>query len=141
MTLDARHCLAPQTFPLIDKYKLSAGTYTDGHNATSSWCTHWFAPNPTFANGGAGGIAWYEQGVRFLKVDRAGKIQEIGYYLPTGGQSSDVEWITDRIAYVADYLRGLDIVNFGGHPPPASPPPAAPDEPAPPPTTTTPATP
>ena len=32
--------------------------------------------------------------------------------LPLAGQSSDVDWVTDRIAYVADYLRGLDRPAF-----------------------------
>ena len=67
---------------------------------------HWFDAHPACANGGLVAIAWYEQGVRFLKVDSAGKIEEIGYWLPMAGQSSDVDWISERVVYVADYLRG-----------------------------------
>jgi hypothetical protein len=121
MTLDASSFDTTHTFRLISQYRMHTGVVADGHQVTSSWCVHWFSPHPSFANGGLVAIAWYEQGTRFLKVDAAGKIEEIGYYLPTAGQASDADWISDRVVYVADYLRGVDIVRFTGDIPAASP--------------------
>jgi LVIVD repeat-containing protein len=121
MTLDARNWQTTHSFPLISQFRMSTGDVLNGSNVDSTWCTHWFGANPRFANGGLVGAAWYEQGVRFLKVDAAGKISEIGYWLPVSGQSSDVEWITDRVLYVADYLRGVDILEFTGDIPPSFP--------------------
>jgi hypothetical protein len=121
MTLDASAFATTHTFPLVDQYRMHTGAVVDGRQAASSWCVHWFSAHPSFANGGLVAIAWYEQGTRFLRVDGAGKIEEIGYYLPTAGQASDADWITDRILYVADYLRGVDIVRFTGAIPPAYP--------------------
>jgi hypothetical protein len=121
MTLDARNWQTTHAFPLINQFRMQTGNVINGSNVDSTWCTHWFGVHPRFANGGLVGAAWYEQGVRFLKVDAAGKISEIGYWLPVSGQSSDVDWITDRILYVADYLRGVDILEFTGDIPPSFP--------------------
>jgi hypothetical protein len=129
MTLDASGFESSRTFSLISEFRMQSGVALDGRAPASTWCTHWFSPHPTFANGGLVAIAWYEQGTRFLRVDAAGKIEEIGYYLPTAGQASDVDWISDRVLYVADYLRGIDVVRFTGDIPPAFP---APDPGAPP---------
>ncbi len=126
MTFDASDFADSQTFSLLSEYRMRTGVVLDGHQATSTWCVHWFSPHPSFANGGLVAIAWYEQGTRFLKVDAAGGLEEIGYYLPTAGQASDVDWISDRVLYVADYLRGIDIVRFTGDIPPAFPAPGAP---------------
>jgi hypothetical protein len=41
-------------------------------------------------------------------------MEEIGWYVPIGGQSSDVDWISSDIVYVADYLRGLDVLRYTG---------------------------
>jgi hypothetical protein len=121
MTLDASGFESSRTFSLISEFRMQSGVALDGRAPASTWCTHWFSPHPTFANGGLVAIAWYEQGTRFLRVDAAGKIEEIGYYLPTAGQASDVDWISDRVLYVADYLRGIDVVRFTGDIPPAFP--------------------
>ncbi|MEA2273583.1 MAG: hypothetical protein QOI98_2291 [Solirubrobacteraceae bacterium] len=121
MTLDARNWETSHTFPLINQFRMQTGTVVNGSNVESTWCTHWFGVNPTFANGGLVANAWYEQGVRFLKVDASGKISEVGYWLPIDGQSSDADWVTDRVVYVADYLRGFDILKFTGDIPPGFP--------------------
>jgi hypothetical protein len=121
MTLNARDWQTTHAFPLIDQFHMQTGTVVNGSNVDSTWCTHWFDEHPAFANGGLVAIAWYEQGVRFLKVDAAGKISEVGYWLPVSGQASDAEWITDRVLYVADYLRGVDVLKFTGDIPPSFP--------------------
>ena len=134
MTFDARNWASTRTFDLLSEFKMSTGTIVDGKNIESTFCVHWFDTHPSWANGGLLGIAWYEHGARFLKVDSAGKIEEIGYYLPIGGQASDVDWISERIVYVADYLRGIDILEFTGDIPPSFPKPSpiAPPAPMPP---------
>jgi hypothetical protein len=95
-------------------YRLSTGTLLDGRSPETTWCTHWFSPHPTFHGGGAVAIAWYEHGTRFLKVSADGAVEEIGSWLAPPTQASGAYWITDRIVYVADYLRGLDVLRFTG---------------------------
>jgi hypothetical protein len=96
------------------EYHVAPGTYADGRNVTQTWCTHWFNEHPTFSNGGMVALAWYEQGVRFLKVAHDGGIEEIGWFLPHAGQTSGVYWINEQILYTADYYRGLDVLRWVG---------------------------
>ena len=106
------------TFQQVDEYRVLPGTPDQGRLPDSSWCTHWFQEHPRYRDGGLVAISWYEQGTRFLRVGQDGKITEEGYYLPTGapvqGQASAAYWITDRVVYVTDYTRGLDILRFEG---------------------------
>ena len=113
-TWDTRGWRASQRFTLVDQFKMSTGLPPQGASPESTYCVHWFDPHPTYANGGLMSIAWYEHGVRFLRVGVDGKLSEIGWYVPIGGQSSDVDWISDKVVYVADYLRGLDILRYTG---------------------------
>lgn len=132
MTFDARSFGQSRTFALLDEFKLGTGMIADGRSPETTFCVHWFSPHPTWANGGLVAIAWYEHGTRFLQVARDGQISEIGWFLPYGpGQASDVDWITDRVVYVADYLRGLDVLKFTGDIPPSFPAPPAPGAPMP----------
>jgi hypothetical protein len=101
-------------FSPIAEYHLANGTYTDGKNLTQTWCTHWFMEHPTFSNGGLVALAWYEQGIRFLKVGHEGAIEEAGWFLPHGGQTSAVYWINEEVMYTADYYRGLDVLRWTG---------------------------
>jgi hypothetical protein len=104
-----------KTFKPLAEYHVAPGTYTDGRNVSQTWCTHWFGEHPTFSNGGMVALAWYEQGVRFLKVSHAsGAIEEVGWFLPHAGQTSGVYWITERVLYTADYYRGIDILKWTG---------------------------
>jgi hypothetical protein len=82
--------------------------------ADSTYCVHWFTPHPTYRNGGLVAIAWYEHGTRFLQVGRDGSISEVGWFLPLGTTASAAYWITDRIVYVSDYNRGLDVIRYTG---------------------------
>ena len=108
-------------FQLVDQFSMSTGTVSDGRSPYTTWCVHWFTEHPTFHGGGLVAIAWYEHGVRFLKVGTDGKIEEIGHYLPYIGQSSAVYWITDRVLYTADYYRGMDVLKFTGDIPQGTP--------------------
>ena len=120
-TYDASDWRNTGTFNLLDEFRLSTGLVADGRMVDSSYCVHWFTPNPTYRNGGLVAISWYEQGTRFLKVDRNGIISELGWFLPLGTTASAAYWITDRIVYIADYTRGLDVVRYTGEIPAGEP--------------------
>lgn len=120
-TYDTVGWMGSKAFRLAGEFTLANGTIIDGRNVDSTFCVHWHQQHPKYANGGMVAIAWYEQGIRLLKVGREGQIEEMGYWLPLTGQSSDVDWVTDRLIYVADYLRGVDILRFTGEVPPSFP--------------------
>jgi hypothetical protein len=122
-------------FTLLDEYFLATGTPDEGRMPDSTYCVHWFTPHPGYRNGGLVAIGWYEQGTRILNVAPDGKISEVGHFLPLGGSTSAAYWITDRIIYLVDYNRGLDVVRYTGELPAPAPepqpePPAAPAPPA-----------
>ena len=109
------------TFKLVDEYTMVSGTpLTTGTTPGVTFCTHWFDPNATYRDGGLVGISWYENGTRFLKIGLDGSIEEIGYFIPMGTRSSAVYFRNDRIAYIADYYRGFDVVRFTGDIPPSA---------------------
>lgn len=99
---------------MIDQFRVRNGTYVDGNAAVDpTGCSaHWFDAHPAFADGGLVAAAWYEHGTRFLQVNPAGKISEVGWFLPFGGSTGAAYWITNEIVYVTDYNRGLDILRF-----------------------------
>lgn len=116
-TWDARHWQKTHTFELIDQYRMTNGTYVDGKPAANVWgcSSHWHEPNPRYGlHGGLVAAAFFEHGVRFIDVDSKGKIEEVGYFMPHNGNTGAVYWITDRIAYTADYNRGIDIIKWTG---------------------------
>lgn len=114
MVWDARSYKKTKTFRLLDIQQLENGTYTDGGPpVTASGCsTHWFQEHPDFSNGGLVAVGSYDHGTRFIKVSRKGKIDEVGYFVPYGGQTSAAYWLTDEIVYSVDVTRGIDILRF-----------------------------
>jgi hypothetical protein len=110
------------TFKLVDEYTMVSGTpATTGTTPGVTFCTHWFDPNATYRDGGLVAISWYENGTRFLKIGLDGSIEEIGYFIPMGTRSSGVYFRNDRVAYVADYYRGFDVIKFTGDIPASAP--------------------
>jgi hypothetical protein len=107
----------------LDQFRIPYGLAIDGQMPNSTYCVHWFTTHPTYRNGGLIAISWYEQGTRFLQIDRSGKISELGWFVPLGTTASAAYWISDRIVYVSDYNRGLDVIRYTG--------PIIPGEPAP----------
>jgi len=122
-TWDARTLLETGATKQIDEFRLRPGLVTEGRAPESSYCVHWFDEHPYYENGGLVAISWYEHGTHFLKIGKDGKITEVGYFLGGGGQASAAYWIDERTVYVADYLRGLDVLRFTGEigSPPAPP--------------------
>ena len=112
ITFDARRWRQEKSFQLLDEYRVANGLPTDGEAPANTYCTHWFDTHPDFRNGGLVSLAWYEHGTRFLDIDSAGKIKEIGWFVPFGGATSAAYWATDEIVYAIDYQRGFDILRF-----------------------------
>ena len=61
-----------------------------------------------------------------MTIGLDGSIEEIGYFIPMGTRSSGVYFRNDRVAYVADYYRGFDVIKFTGDIPPNAPDPRTP---------------
>jgi hypothetical protein len=116
MTWDASKWKKTHTFTMIDEYRMKNGTYADGNPAANQvgCSSHWLEPHPDFSNGGTVAGAFFEHGVKFVDVSTAGKIKEIGYFMPVAGSTGAVYWITDKILYTLDYNRGIDILRWNG---------------------------
>lgn len=116
MTWDASNYRRTKSFQLIDEYRVSNGTYTDGNPPVNGLgCTAmWFQHHPSFRNGGLVVSAFFEHGTRFLTVDGRGEISEAGYFMPAGGNTIATYWISRRVAYAFDVQRGLDILEYTG---------------------------
>ncbi|MDP9384137.1 MAG: hypothetical protein M3P50_02690 [Actinomycetota bacterium] len=113
-TWDARQWRETGTIRQIDEFRLGPGSPTEGRAPDSSFCVHWFDEHPDYKNGGLVAIGWYEHGTHFLRIGKDGQISEVGWFLGGGGQSSAAYWIDERTVYVADYIRGLDVLRFTG---------------------------
>jgi len=116
MTWDASNYRRTRSFQLIDEFRMTNGTYTDGNPAANGLgCTAmWFQHHPSFRNGGLVVSGFFEHGTRFLRVDRRGMIGEVGYFMPAGGSTIATYWISKRIVYAFDVQRGLDILEYTG---------------------------
>ena len=61
-------------------------------------------------------IGWYEEGTRFLDVRDPAGIRQVGYWVPTKGETWSVYFPpTDRsgeIVYALDFARGIDVLRF-----------------------------
>jgi hypothetical protein len=93
------------------------GYYADGKPVAGALgCSvHWFQEHPTFRNGGLVAISEYEDGVRFLQIQKDGSIVEQGYFLSLGSSSSSPKWAgKDDVLYSIDYQRGIDILRWTG---------------------------
>lgn len=132
---DARPVLAGgRGFVRAQEWRPSNGTYVDGRSPYNAvGCSpHFMSEHPSFRDGGLVTVAALENGLRFLQVTAAGAIEERGYFLGLGGTAAVPVWHPDgRTLYLADYTRGLDVLEYQGETfvPPA--PPAAAPAPAP----------
>lgn len=116
-TWDASKWRKTHTFTQIDTWKGYNGTGTDGGsmvNAPFGCSSHWFDTHPKFKNGGLAAVAWYSNGTRILEVDKKGKIEEAGWFLPAAGGTSAAYWVDKEYIYAVDYQRGIDILRYTG---------------------------
>jgi hypothetical protein len=76
----------------------------------STCSSHWFDVNASKVVADA----WYEGGVRFLDVSNPKRIRQVGYLRTSDGAASQAQFVPGRpdLVYVADYLRGLDVVKI-----------------------------
>jgi hypothetical protein len=111
---------------LIDEYGPSNGMFEDGDPPVSvrgteylnNGCSsHWFDMHPDFADSGIVALGAYSHGMKLLHVDDAGRIEEVGHFLPPmGADVSAAYWITQDILYVVSYERGIDVLRLRGAP-------------------------
>ncbi|MGH2808507.1 MAG: LVIVD repeat-containing protein [Actinomycetota bacterium] len=118
MTWDGSDWKKTGTLRMLDIYQLNNGTYSDGQPAVNAMgCSaHWFEEHPTFDNGGLVVMGSYDHGTRFIDVSSKGKIKEVGYFIPYGGETSAAYWMTKDLVYSVDYTRGIDILKYNGKP-------------------------
>lgn len=117
MVWDTTNWRKKQTFTMSDQYKYTNGVWADGNPGVNGLgCSaHWFQEHPTFNNGGLVAVGSYEHGTKFLTVSKAGKLKEVGWFVPLpGGSQSAAYWITKDLVYTIDYSRGIDILRYKG---------------------------
>jgi hypothetical protein len=111
---DAARWQTTGKFAPLHSFFLSNGDFADGNPpANGLGCSpHWFNVRPSWRDGGVVAMGAYDHGTKFLRVDGAGQIAEIGHFLPPGTNASAAYWITCDVVYVVDYTRGIDILRF-----------------------------
>jgi hypothetical protein len=84
--------------------------YSQQVPGVSTCSSHWFDINASKVVADA----WYEGGVRFLDVTNPKKIRQVGYLRTSDGSASQAQFVPGRpdLVYVADYLRGLDVIKI-----------------------------
>ena len=93
---------------------MPAGTGIDGNPPVSALgCSAtWFQEHPDFRNGGLVAGAYFDHGTRFLRVDRHGQIEQVGYFTPAAGSTLTTLWASDDLVYAIDFGHGIDILRF-----------------------------
>ncbi|HEX8004203.1 MAG TPA: hypothetical protein VF519_16065 [Mycobacteriales bacterium] len=86
--------------------------YSQQVPGVSTCSSHWFDVNANKVVADA----WYEGGVRFLDVSDPKRIRQVGYLRTSDGSASQAQFVPGRpdLVYVADYLRGLDVLKIDG---------------------------
>jgi hypothetical protein len=97
--------------PVLDTWGVDG---KQGSAATADCSAHWF----DYKNGLVA-EAFYGQGVRILDVSDPYHIKQIGWYVPNTGQAWAAYWDGDYL-FVADFLRGVDVLRFSGSAGPAN---------------------
>jgi len=106
-----------KAFRKIDVFRPPSGTYADGwppSGNTFGCSTHWFEHHPTFDDGGIVAVAFFNQGLHFMRVSPKGKISDEGYFIAHAGNAAAAEWLTKRIVYSIDLQRGVDVLQYNG---------------------------
>lgn len=96
---------------LVEVGSWDAPPGADASGPLSSLCSsHWFTIN----NRKVVADAWYAAGVRFLDVSNPAKPRPIGMWAGDSTIASQARFVPGRpdLVYVADYMRGLDIIKI-----------------------------
>ena len=116
-TWDTKNWKKTGELKVVDQWWAYQGTVTDGGGVASApfGCSpHWFTTQPGWNNGGTVAVGWYNSGTKFLEVDKKGKIEQIGFFLPAGGGTSGAYFVNKEIVYSVDYQRGIDVLRYSG---------------------------
>jgi hypothetical protein len=102
------------TFTKVDAFDAAGrGIFRDGAAPGHVlYCAHWMELHPGFKNTGVMAVSYYDRGTRFVEVDKAGSMTEIGWIVSADSYSGSPQWISDDIVYVMDYRRGLEVVRL-----------------------------
>ncbi len=95
----------------VSMWDAPAGADDSGPLTQSSYCSsHWFDLNDQ----NIVADAWYGAGVRFLDVSDIKRPRPIGIYAGDSTTASQATFVPGRrdLVYVADYVRGLDVVKI-----------------------------
>jgi hypothetical protein len=105
-------------FTRIDAFDAGGrGLFLDGQSpAHVLYCAHWMELHPEFDGGGLMAVSYYDRGTRFVDVQPDGTMVEIGWITPAEGYSGSVQWVSDDVAYIMDYRRGMEVVRLGDAP-------------------------
>jgi len=93
----------------VSDYDVPAGS--DASGFPIRWCSsHWFTIN----SHDVVADAWYSAGVRFLDYSDPALPRAIGVWRGDGATASQARFVPGRpdLVYVADYSRGLDVVQI-----------------------------
>ena len=95
---------------LKSKRLVPIAVYSQQVPGVSTCSSHWFDINANKVVADA----WYEGGVRFLDVSNPKRIRQVGYLRTSDGSASQAQFVPGRpdLVYVADYLRGLDVLKL-----------------------------
>ena len=101
-------------FTKVDAYDAAGrGIFLDGAAPGHVlYCAHWMELHPDFASSGLMAVSYYDRGTRFVRVGKDGRMTEVGWIVPAEGYSGSPQWISDDVAYVMDYRRGLEVVRL-----------------------------
>jgi hypothetical protein len=101
-------------FTRLDSYDAAGrGIFlTGGAVGNTLYCAHWMELHPAFDGGGLMVASYYDRGTRFVQIGEDGIAEEIGWLTAAEGYSGSAQWITEDIAYVMDYRRGLEVVRL-----------------------------
>jgi hypothetical protein len=99
---------------LLDLYETELESLVQGRGwapVTGLCSAHYFDERDGLVAGG-----WYEEGTRFLDVSDPAGIRQVGYWVPTKGETWSVLFApTDpsgAIVYALDFARGIDVLQF-----------------------------
>ena len=101
-----------RSLELLDMHQLELQTIVEqkGWSPVTGLCSaHYFDQRNGLVAGG-----WYEEGARFLDVRDPSDIRQVGYWVPTKGETWSVLFApTDpdgEIVYALDFARGIDVL-------------------------------
>jgi hypothetical protein len=99
---------------LLDRHQTELGALAEGRGwapVTGLCSAHYFDYRDGIVAGG-----WYEEGTRFLDVRDPTNIRQVGYWVPTKGETWSVLFPptdpTGTIVYALDFARGIDVLRL-----------------------------